>query len=85
MRGGSRAMGLPRPPHFRLKTQANVRLRCLSNLERGSMMAPLTWFCRCGKLNVYAATRCAGCGLARSVGEKKDPDLSRIVKPPPKH
>jgi ribosomal protein L37E len=31
----------------------------------------LIWFCRCGHLNLARDTKCARCGLARSLGERR--------------
>lgn len=47
-------------------------------------MGLFTWFCRCGKINKATSTKCESCGLARMHGERKDKDLSSVVKPPPK-
>ena len=46
-------------------------------------MSVMTWFCRCEKLNLALDTRCKGCGTARSLGERKEKDLSQVAKPPP--
>lgn len=43
-----------------------------------------TWFCRCGKINKASSLKCESCSLARTHGERKDKDLSSIVKPPPR-
>jgi len=43
-----------------------------------------TWFCRCGKLNKVSSLKCESCGLARTLGERKDADLSKIAKQPPR-
>jgi len=47
-------------------------------------MASLTWFCSCGKLNLGTSTKCERCKLARSLGERKDADVSKVAKTPPK-
>lgn len=47
-------------------------------------MATQTWFCKCGKLNLAASTKCESCKLARSLGERKDADVSKVAKTPPK-
>lgn len=43
-----------------------------------------TWFCRCDEISKATRTSCESCGIDRMHGERKDKDLSSIVKPPPK-